>query len=226
MTSPLSLNFNLWHNQLGHPSFKILLQIIASYKLPLSKSNSSLNSCNACFCWMLLLSLNNFNLLLNVTFLQGFKPSIQMEVVKPLVLAISSLELEYNILNPFLILIGAFPCGHMAGHLCYTWRSSISIRTSITRSKCLIRPMNISSRLHCVPLRLHDAFQIGFLTHSHEQSFSSCQRYARWDVTLSLQATCYTLHHTTWRLKWQVNHQVTPTSNPCQSPKGWWLLCH
>ena len=119
-----------------------------------------------------------------------------------------------------------FPCGHVVGHLCSTWHPSIFVRTSITRSECPIRYMSISSWLHYVPLRLHDAFWIGFLTHFHEQSFSSCQKYARWDVTLSLQATYYTLHHTTCRLRWQVNHKVIPTSNPYQPPKGWWLLYH
>ena len=107
-----------------------------------------------------------------------------------------------------------------------TWHPSISVRTSVTRSEYLIQIRSISSRSHCVPLKLRNAFWIGFLTHSHEQSFSLCQKHTRWDVTLSPQATCYTLHHTACRLRWQVNHQVTPISNPCQSPKGWWLLYH
>ena len=34
------------------------------------------------------------------------------------------------------------------------------------------------------------------------------------------------LLHTACRLRWQVNHQVTPTSNSYQPPKGWWLFCH
>ena len=128
--------------------------------------------------------------------------------------------------NSCVEVVGASPCGHMAGHLCSTWHLSISIRTSITRSECPIRSMSISSRLHCVPLGLHDAFWIGFLTYSHEQSFSSCQKYAWWDVTLSLQATYYMLHHIACRLRWKVNHQVIPATNPCHPPKGWWLLYH
>ena len=55
--------------------------------------------------FMSLMFFNSFNLLLNVTFIQRFKPSICMEVAKPLVLAISSLELEYNTSNPVLILL-------------------------------------------------------------------------------------------------------------------------
>ena len=54
---------------------------------------------------MSLVFFNSFNLLLNVTFIQRFKPSMCMEVAKPLVLAISSLELEYNTSNPVLILL-------------------------------------------------------------------------------------------------------------------------
>ena len=125
-----------------------------------------------------------------------------------------------------IIYVGASPCGHVAGHLCSTWHPSISVRTSITRSECPIRPMSISRRLHCVPLWLHDAFRIGFLTHSHEQSFSSRQKYARWDITQSPQATYHTMHHAACKLRWQVNHQITPTSNPCKPPKGWYLLYH
>ena len=112
--------------------------------------------------------------------------------------------------NSCVEVVGASPCGHMAGHLCSTWHLSISVRTSITRSEFPIRSMSISSWLHCVSLGPHNAFRIGFLTHSHEQSFSSCQKYTRWDVTLSSQATCYTLHHVACRLRWKVNHQVIP----------------
>ena len=82
-------------------------------------------------------------------------------------------------------IVEASSCGHVADHICYTCHPSISVRMSITRLKCPIWPMSISSRFHYVPLRLYDAFRIGFLTHSHEQSFSSCQKYAQWDVTLS-----------------------------------------
>ena len=122
--------------------------------------------------------------------------------------------------------VGASLCDHMACHFCSMWHPSISARMSITRLKCPIWPMSINSRLHCVPLRLHDALRIGFMSHSHEQLFSSCQKYSRWNVTLSPQATYYTLYHTACRLRWQVNHQVIPTSNSCQLPKGWWLLYH
>ena len=109
----------------------------------------------------------------------------------------------HSIVNiPYIIIpVWASPCDHMASHLCSTWHPSISVRTSITRSECPIRIRSISSWLHCVPLRLHSAFRIGFLTHFHEQSFSSCQKYARWDVTLSPQATCYMLHHTAYKLR-------------------------
>ena len=98
-------------------------------------------------------------------------------------------------------IIGASSCGHVAGHLCSMWHPSIFIRMSITKSECPIQPISISSRSHCVPLRLHDVFRIGFLTHSHEQSFSSCQKYARWDVTLSPQATYHTMHHAACKLR-------------------------
>ena len=106
------------------------------------------------------------------------------------------------------------------------WHSYISVRMNVTRSEYPIRIRSTSSQLLGVPLKLRNALRIGFLTHSHEQSFSLCQEHAWWDVILSLQEACYTLHHSACRLRWQVNHQVTPTSNPCQPPKGWWLLCH
>ena len=106
--------------------------------------------------------------------------------------------------NP--VVIGASLCDHVADHLCSTWHPSIFVRTSITRSECLIWPIGISNRLHCVTLRLHNAFLIGFLSHFHKKSFSSCQKYARCDVTLSSQATCYTLHYTAynWGDKWTI----------------------
>ena len=107
-----------------------------------------------------------------------------------------------------------------------TWHPYIYVRTNVTGSEYPIRIRGTGSQLCGVPLKLHNALRIGFLTHSHEQSFSLCQEHARWDVTLSPQAACYTLHHTACKLRWQVNHQVTPTSNPYQPPKGWWLLCH
>ena len=114
----------------------------------------------------------------------------------------------------------------MVGHLGSTWHPYISVWTNVTRSEYPIRIRSISSQLLGIPLKLRNALRIGFLTHSHEQSFSLYQEHARWDVIVSLQAACYTLHHTACRLRWQMNHQVTPTSNSCQPPKGWWLLCH
>ena len=51
------------------------------------------------------------------------------------------------------------------------WHPSISLRTSTNRSEHPIRPLSINGRLPCVPLRVHDAFQAGSLTSSHEQSF-------------------------------------------------------
>ena len=50
MSSPPYQSISFWHNRLGHPSSKILHQIVASHNLPLSKSSSSSTSCNACLC--------------------------------------------------------------------------------------------------------------------------------------------------------------------------------
>ncbi|RVW28040.1 hypothetical protein CK203_097976 [Vitis vinifera] len=48
--------------------------------------------------------------------------------------------------NP--VVIGASLCDHVADHLCSTWHPSIFVRTSITRSECLIWPIGFLSHFH------------------------------------------------------------------------------
>ena len=46
----IKTNFQDWHNRLGHPSLKILSQIIRSFKLPLSSPSPNQFSCHSCKC--------------------------------------------------------------------------------------------------------------------------------------------------------------------------------
>ena len=100
------------------------------------------------------------------------------------------------------------PTQHPSRLLLDTWHPSISLQTSTNRSQHPIRPLSINGRLPCVPLRVHDVFQAGSLLAPMSNHSSSCQKYARRDVSLSFQATCYALHHAACRLRWQASHQV------------------
>ena len=122
--------------------------------------------------------------------------------------------------------VKAPPYDHMADYPGSTWHLPISVRTNITRFECPIRIGYTNSQLRGVPLKPYDAFWVDLLAHSFEQSFFLHQKHAWWDVTLFLQAACHMLHHIACWMKWQVNHQITPISGPCQPPKRWWLLCH
>ena len=97
-------------------------------------------------------------------------------------------------------------CDHVADYLGPTWHPSISVRTNITRSEYPIHNRNTNGQLHGVPLKLCNAFRVGFLTHSHEQSFSLRQKHARWDVTLSPQAiaTRCTILPDSWGDRWTI----------------------
>ena len=100
----------------------------------------------------------------------------------------------------------------MAGHLGSTWHPSISIRTNITKSEYPIWIKSTSGQLCGVPLKLRSAFRVGFLTHSHEQSFSLHQKHAWWDVTLFRRrpTTHCTIPPTGWGDRWTIRSPPLP----------------